>query len=474
MMPNDLVYTTQARIPTTWGEFQLLLFKSSFDSKEHLAFVLGEVSGCERVLTRVHSECFTGDVLGSTRCDCGPQLHDALEIIQCEGRGVLIYLRQEGRGIGLAQKLRAYNLQDLGHDTVDANLMLGHEADERRYDDAVAILKHLQVRSICLLTNNPLKIEHLLALGIHVEERVPIPPIVTSGNSAYLQTKIKRMGHLLPINTGDDASSNETGDADSPAVLPFIHHLPANVAQQLTLLQQEAHSYFAQTGLPHVTLSYAQSLDGSIAAAPGHPIAISSPESMQLTHALRASHDAILIGVETQLSDNPRLNVRLVKGPNPQPVVVDSHLRISTSARLFEEHPQVVVATLAQSVQQYAERYSALKQRNVSILPLPANAQGQVDLCVLLQALGERKIRSLMVEGGSRILTSMLMDKLARYVVVTVAPSYVGGYRVLQHQEAGTAASSLFPPSALPRLLNPIYTPMGTDMVVWGAVTSGA
>lgn len=189
-----------ARIPTDQAEFQLHLYHNNQDDKEHLALTLGEFEQEQSVLVRVHSECFTGDVLGSRRCDCGEQLQAALLEIAAEGRGVLIYLRQEGRGIGLLDKLRAYNLQDLGYDTVDANLQLGHQADERDYSVAARILADLDVRSVRLLTNNPSKIERLHELGVDVIERVPVEPTIHAENLNYLLTKVTRMNHLLDLS----------------------------------------------------------------------------------------------------------------------------------------------------------------------------------------------------------------------------------------------------------------------------------
>ena len=162
--------------------------------------MLGHVVNQPEVLVRVHSECFTGDVLGSLRCDCGAQLAQAIQLIGQEGAGIIIYLRQEGRGIGLLDKLRAYNLQDQGYDTVDANLLLGHGEDERDYATAALILKDLGVSSVRLLTNNPLKIESLQACGIPVAARVPLPPRVTAENATYLLTKVLRMNHLLNLD----------------------------------------------------------------------------------------------------------------------------------------------------------------------------------------------------------------------------------------------------------------------------------
>lgn len=189
-----------ARIPTPDGEFQLCVYQTNQDNKEHLALVLGDVFEQPQVLTRIHSECFTGDVLGSLRCDCGEQLQRAMQLIAQKGRGMLLYLRQEGRGIGLVEKLRAYNLQDEGYDTVDANVMLGHQPDERDYSVAALILKDMNVQSVQLLTNNPEKIDSLQALRVAVSNRVPLQPNVTAENAKYLKTKVQRMNHLLNLD----------------------------------------------------------------------------------------------------------------------------------------------------------------------------------------------------------------------------------------------------------------------------------
>ena len=199
MEPLKIHKMVTTRIPTPEGEFHLNLYHNNHDEKEHLALVFGDLRAGDDVLVRVHSECFTGDVLGSRRCDCGEQLHYAMEKIAQNGRGAIIYLRQEGRGIGLLDKLRAYNLQDQGYDTVDANLMLGHRADERDYSAAARILEDLGVHSIRLLTNNPSKITHLRKLGVAVNERLPVVPTVHSDNADYLFTKVERMNHMLNL-----------------------------------------------------------------------------------------------------------------------------------------------------------------------------------------------------------------------------------------------------------------------------------
>jgi GTP cyclohydrolase II len=185
------------RMPTSHGVFQLSSFIESRTGVEHLAMHLGELA-VPGVLVRVHSECFTGDILGSLRCDCGPQLNKALDRIAAEGRGVVIYMRgHEGRGIGLIEKLRAYALQDQGLDTVDANLALGHPVDARRYEAAAAILQLLGARSVRLMSNNPLKLLALREQGLEVVAREPHEAGEHPENAAYLGTKRDRLGHLL-------------------------------------------------------------------------------------------------------------------------------------------------------------------------------------------------------------------------------------------------------------------------------------
>jgi 3,4-dihydroxy 2-butanone 4-phosphate synthase/GTP cyclohydrolase II len=189
----------EARLPTRHGDFRAVGFRSTVDAAEHLALVRGDLADGSDVLVRVHSECLTGDVLGSLRCDCGPQLDAALRTVAEEGRGVVVYLRgHEGRGIGLLHKLAAYGLQDGGRDTVDANLDLGLPADARDFGIGAQILTDLGVRSIRLLTNNPAKLVGMSGFGLDVVERVPLPVHLTPENATYLMTKRDRMGHDLP------------------------------------------------------------------------------------------------------------------------------------------------------------------------------------------------------------------------------------------------------------------------------------
>ncbi len=448
--------TVAARLPTEEGEFFLYHYANKRDFKEHLALVLGDVRGGEDVPVRVHSECFTGDVLGSRRCDCGEQLHRAMQMIAAAGRGVIVYLRQEGRGIGLAAKLQAYNLQDEGYDTVEANLLLGHQADEREYWAAAAILGDLSVRSVNLLTNNPSKIEHLRQLGVQVDRRTPVVARIHADNRAYLEAKVLRMRHMLEI----PARMDETRATPGPAGQAEFGFQP-DVEARLAHLQSQMADHAQLAARPFVTLTYAQSINGAIAGAGNRPLRLSGNESMRLTHVLRSLHDAILVGIGTVLADDPRLTVRLVEGAQPQPVVLDSALRFPLQSRLLD-HPRPVLVAAGMAAGE--ERQAALEAQGAVVLRLPESTPGGIDLDALLAALHARGVRRLMVEGGAHVLRAFLHSRRVDTVAVTLAPRFVAGVDSLPANGPLAAPA----PASLPHLTDIRYTTLGADLVVWG------
>lgn len=428
------------RLPTDNGTFSLCLYHNNYDHKEHLALVMGDVDKLENVLVRIHSECFTGDVLGSLRCDCGPQLNQAMELIAAEGQGVILYLRQEGRGIGLLDKLRAYNLQDDGYDTVDANLLLGHQADARDYTVAALILRDLGVRSLRLLTNNPAKIEGLQSLGLNITARLPLHTKVTQENATYLATKVIKMRHLLNLD-----------------LLP--------VSQTPFRMEHATESNGTSPKLPRpaIMLSYAQSLDGSITSQPGETTPLSGTESLMLTHKLRAAHDAILVGIGTILADDPHLTVRHVTGKHPQPIILDSQLRLPLQARILQHptHAPWVITTAAAS----NDRQAALEAAGARVLRMPSSATGQVDLSALLKHLAAVGVQSLMVEGGAQVITSFWAHRFVDTIVMTIAPIMLGGLHAIDN-----GATRPFSSQAFPRLHHVRYQRLGDDIIVFGDV----
>ena len=452
---------------------------------------MGDVANQASVLVRVHSECFTGDVLGSLRCDCGEQLQRAMELIAQEGRGVIVYLRQEGRGIGLEAKLQAYNLQDMGYDTVEANLLLGHQADEREYWGAAGILNDLQVRSIRLLTNNPAKLEHLTELGIKIDDRVMLDPSINKENAFYLDTKIRRMRHMLTLATieapphgaaaakkpadllTESASLAKANDrrgqaradqADKTAPSPELN-------KRIAALRSPTTRIVNARGCPFVTLSYAQSLDGSIAQCRGTPTRISGPEALNVTHTLRAAHDGILIGIGTLLADDPRLTVRIsgqsLPRADPTPIILDSRLRTPTTARVFDEHDQVWIVTTVTAAT--TPRAVDLKARGAKILPIASDAAGRPDPALALAALAQAGLRSIMVEGGAAIISSFLYLDLADQAVITIAPHFLGGLAALQPPPSSPETHRQTP---LHCLTDVLVESMGDDLIVWGSLAN--
>jgi GTP cyclohydrolase II len=388
-----------APIPTPYGVFQARAFESP-SGHVHLALVFGALGDGTSLLTRVHSECLTGDALGSLRCDCGVQLRSALRVVAAEGRGIVLYLSgHEGRGIGLVNKLRAYVEQDAGADTVDANLRLGLHADLRDYGDAAAILRILGVRSVRLLSNNPAKTDGLEGNGVAVESLRPLGTAANRRNRAYLETKQARFGHLRP--TGAE-----------------LDELPAAPVDVRSLLGSPR----PHPDRPHVVLKYAQTIDGRIATRTGDARWISGEPERRVSHALRAGCDAVLVGARTLLQDDPQLTVRMVPGASPLRVVLDSALRTPLTAKVLSDDAATIILCRPDAD---AARREALASTGVTVRDVPAGPDGlRVDAVLrLLRSFG---VASLLVEGGGRVITSMLRAAAVDRVVVSLAPTILG------------------------------------------------
>lgn len=391
----------RVQLPTIAGEFDTRAFKCGA-GHVYLALIKGDLGDGRSVLTRVHSECLTGDALGSLRCDCGAQLDLGMHAVAAEGRGVIIYATgHEGRGIGLIDKLRAYMEQEAGADTVDANLLLGLAPDSRHYDDAAAVLKAIGVRSVRLSTNNPRKVEGLQAAGITVEQVIPAPAIPHLRNQRYLRTKQDRFGHV-----------NLIGDP-LPAVL-------AAPSVDVTALLGSAQP---RGGYPFVVLKYTQSLDGRIVAATGGSDRLHGQAETRISHALRAACDAVLVGAGTVLSDDPQLTVRAVRGRSPARVILDAHLRCPVTAAVFSPDAPTYVLTSP-----HADRLRkrlALTARQVAVRDIPPGPGG-LDVNAVLRQLSSEGIRSVIVEGGPSVIASVLTAGVAHRVIAMISPRILG------------------------------------------------
>jgi GTP cyclohydrolase II len=385
-------------LPTPFGGWETHAFE--WAGSIHLCLCRGRMGDGEDVLVRMHSECVTGDALGSLRCDCGIQLRHAFRAIAAEGRGVLVYSTgHEGRGIGLANKLRAYVLQDTGFDTAEANEHLGFRVDERTFGDVAACLRALGVRSVRLMSNNRDKAAALEAAGIPVRAVVGLPTAAHARNVRYLSTKQAVMGHEAPMGV---PLADDTGP-------------PPDVGSLLGEVR-------STTTRPYVVVKYAQTIDGRIATSTGDARWISGEEERRTSHALRAACDAVLVGVGTILADDPRLTVRLVPGASPIRVVLDPRLRLPDDARVLEADGVTTIVTTGASP---AERRDELRRRGVSVVVVPAGPDG-LDLHATLEALFDDGIRSMLVEGGARVITSFLSLGLADRLVVAIAPRVMG------------------------------------------------
>lgn len=424
-MIKNLVKT---RLPTGFGDFSLYLYLEG--GKEHLALVKGEVAGSAPVPVRVHSECLTGDVFGSRRCDCGDQLKHTLMYLGRQEAGMLIYLRQEGRGIGLLKKMEAYNLQDQGLDTVEANIQLGHQPDERDYGIAARILRDLGVSSIRLITNNPHKVEELEGHGIKVAARIPIEVGQHEENLGYLKSKAERMAHLLRF------SEQVPTDHDFAFMAPLL--------DQLALARN------SDQARPFVTLAYAQSLDGvPLARREG---STDHPRDMALGQYLKVHHDAILLSASdacSSLSKDPGGVLRVVLDPTLV-LGADGLPELLEAGRLLvitTENPDVGLR-------------QRLEAQGVRVIALPSSDGLSFKPSHVLARLSAEGIRTLLVHGEDPTIGGFIQGQLIDYCVITLVASFLGG---------GRPGLSLG--QALPELRSCEFHPQGSDLIAFGAMS---
>lgn len=399
-------------LPTRHGTFRMIGYRDG-GGTAHVALVLGlstpetapAADRDEAPLVRVHSECLTGDVLGSRRCDCGEQLDAALARVAREGRGVVVYVRgHEGRGIGILDKLRAYRLQDQGADTVDANLALGHVSDARTYDQSAAILHDLGISRVRLMSSNPEKERALRALGVAVDARVPHGVRPRPENAVYLATKRSRMGH--DTVTEDDVwlrllEGVVPRDGEGDGALDTRYGPLVAAGPRLTI---------AQLG---------QSLDGFIAARTGDARFVTGAADRVHLHRLRALVDAVLVGVGTVVADDCRLTVRDVPGPHPVRVLLDPAGRCPGRALLLTEPTAPTLWLVGPSAvlpHQLAPHVEVVRLAD----------DGRADPVQVLALLHARGLGRVLVEGGGQVVSSFVAAGAVNRLFLTTAPILLG------------------------------------------------
>jgi GTP cyclohydrolase II len=440
-------------LPTDEGLFDVYGYVDPESGSEHVALVMGELSGASAgtpPLVRVHSECLTGDALGSHRCDCGDQLKAAQRAIAAEGRGAVIYLRgHEGRGIGLTAKLQAYALQDGGLDTVDANLALGLPADARSYRPAAEVLKDLEVSRIRLLSSNPVKEDHLRRYGIDVTERIALPVPERPENAGYLAAKRARMGHQpLPTAESGGTGSGGTGSGgtgpSSAAVWRELAagRMPAIPADPEAAALVDRYGPLLAAGSRVVLAQLGQSLDGFIAARTGDAVFVTGEQDREHLHRLRALVDAVIVGVNTLVTDDCRLTVRAVEGPSPVRVLLDPKARAPRTADMLTDGGPPVLWLVAADVT--APQPPAA---HVEVVRLPL-LDGHFEPTAVLEVLSGRGLGRVLVEGGGRTVSAFLAAGVLDRIYVTTAPLLVGdGVPGLRFPGTDKLSDALRPPS---------------------------
>lgn len=387
-----ITHMVEVRLPTEVGDFRLHLYEDE-EGKQHLALVMGNVSGREDVMTRIHSECLTGDLFGSLRCDCQSQLHQSKEIIAEEGLGVIIYLRQEGRGIGLLSKLHSYNLQDEGFDTIEANTALGYQPDAREYDVASMILSDLGVQSIRLLSNNPDKLSSIGKGGIKVASMIAINPRVTKDNIRYLETKVERFHHL--INVG----ANSYHSPEIEKLLRFVDRANALNGSRL----------------PHITLFFNQTLNGLITDPRLSCELDTSNELAALRNRLRDKHQAMLV-------DAHSLDLSLKSGGSTDHLTIVFDRNLQGLERLGPSSLPNKLLVLAKEAPQ--QRRLALEVAGAEVVVLPKRANYR---CIM-SLLECRGIDSVIVEGSPPMLQRAMFDEHVDLVIGVISPHMPDGH----------------------------------------------
>jgi GTP cyclohydrolase II len=399
-----VVHVATTRVPTVHADFVAHAYRDERTGEDHLVLVLGDLTdpAAGPPLVRLHSECLTGDALGSRRCDCGDQLAAAQAAIAAEGRGAVVYLRgHEGRGIGLSDKLRAYALQDEGLDTLDANLALGLPVDAREYGAAVAMLGHLGVRAVRLLSSNPAKEAGLRSLGIEVT-RTRLSVGANPDNLTYLRTKHERLGH-------------DAGPAD--------HGWSELLAGQVPVTGELASRYgpLVAAGPRLVLAQLGQSLDGFIASRTGDACFVTGAADRTHLHCLRALVDAVVVGVGTVAADDCRLTVRAVPGPNPVRVLLDPRGRAPRQSHVLAVGDAATVWVVADDVAPPEP-----PAPHVEVLALPRDDADRFAPTRVLAVLAARGLGRVLVEGGGVTVSQFLQAGVLDRLLVTTAPLLVG------------------------------------------------
>lgn len=403
----DLVGGPPSKLPTAHGLFTLRTY--THDGTAHAVMSIGDPAMVDAPLVRVHSECLTGDALGSHRCDCGDQLSASLAAIAHAGDGILIYLRgHEGRGIGLENKLRAYALQDTGLDTVAANRALDLPDDARDYSAAAAILHELDCPQITLLSSNPSKVSALEALGITVADRLSLQVQDRPENAGYLEAKRRLMDHI--DHTHVDQTETNTEGTDSALSTETTEPTVPTLAVYDTIASGD-----------EVVAQLAQSQDGFIATSNGDAQFVSGQIDRAHLHRIRASVGAVLVGCGTVVADDPQLTVRAVPGKNPVRVVLDPHGRIPATATVLTS-PEA--PTLWLTGAEVVPRPDI--GDHVRMVRLPATTEDEVSPAAIVSLIHEYVSGAILIEGGGRTVSSFLSAGVLDRLFLTSAPVLIG------------------------------------------------